>query len=142
MVNQLLNAVTKQLGTTFGTGYHYYVEDIEQGFEKPAFHARVRIPTQRSKSAILYDRTMPIVIHYFTDSKTDVMKQCYDMGEQIVECLEYLPFMGTTLRAEDVSYHVTDGVLQVFLTYEFTTRKVTEELDKMESSIGTIAHSN
>lgn len=133
MVNSILNAVTKQLGTTFGNKYHYYVENVEQGLSKPCFTVDMIIPLQRSKSPILYDRTMPIVVHYFSDSKEKLKSDCYDKGEKIVECLEHLPFNNTILRGEDISWQITDGVLQVFITYKFTTRLVTEKEDTLES---------
>lgn len=121
MVNSVLTAVTKQLGKTFGTTYHYYVENVEQGLMKPCFTVDVLIPLQRSKSKVLYDRTMPLVIHYFSDSENNVKNDCYAMGEQLIECLEYLPFKNTILRGEDVSWQLVDDVLQVFITYKFTT---------------------
>ena len=121
MVTSIVNAVTKQLGTTFGNRYHYYVENIEQGVTKPCFHVSPRITLQRSKSPVLYDRTIPIVVHYFSDSKNNLRNDCYSMGEQVVECLEYLPFKNTLLRGEDISWQMVDDVLQVFITYRFTT---------------------
>ena len=65
MVNDFLNAVTKQIGKTFGTTYHYYVENVEQGLIKPCFTVDMLTPLERSRSAILYDRTFPLVVHYF-----------------------------------------------------------------------------
>ena len=75
-----------------------------------------------------------MVIHYFSDSEKDLKKDCYSMAEQIVECLEYLPFKTTKLRGEDISYEIVDDVLQVFVTYKFMTKKVTEE----ETTLGTM----
>lgn len=140
MVNSVLSAITKQLGTTFGNAYHYYVEDVEQGLKKPCFTVDVLIPLQRSKSPVLYDRTMPIVVHYFSDSTKDIKNNCYEMGERTVECLEYLPFESTTLRGEDISWQIVDEVLQVFVTYRFTTRTITsaeeqETPDRIETSV-------
>lgn len=126
MVNSVLTAVTKQLGKTFGTTYHYYVENVEQGLMKPCFTVDVLIPLQRSKSKVLYDRTMPLVIHYFSDSENNVKNDCYAMGEQLIECLEYLPFKNTILRGEDISWQLVDDVLQVFITYKFTTANTVE----------------
>lgn len=134
MVNKILNAITKQLGTTFGKSYRYYMENVEQGLTKPCFTTDVLIPLQRSKSPFLYDRTMPIVVHYFSDSKTDIKKDCYNMGERLVECLEYLPFENTLLRGEDISWQIVDDVLQLFITYKFTTQKAT---NKFEDTIDT-----
>ena len=142
MVNSLLNAVTKQLGTTFGTGYNYYIENVEQGLQKPCFTADLLVPLQRSKSPVLYDRTMPIVLHYFSDSKTNIKKDCYAMGERVVECLEYLPFEGSLIRGEDISWQLVDDVLQVFITYKFTTRKLTEDEAFIEEFTTSVTHAN
>ena len=139
MVNSILNAVTKQLGTTFGDSYHYYVENVEQGLVKPCFTADVLIPLQRSRSPVLYDRTIPLVIHYFSDSKTNKKKECYSIAEQAVECLEYLPFEDTLLRGEDISWQIVEDVLQIFVTYKFITKKASDaEIDSMESLVRNI----
>ena len=140
MVNSILNAVTKQLGTTFGDKYRYYIEDVEQGLKKPCFTVDVLIPLQRSKSPVLYDRTMPLVIHYFSDSENNLKQDCYSVGEQAVECLEYLPFKGTTLRGESISYKIEDDMLQIFITYKFTTRQVTDNEDLMDEVSESVAY--
>ena len=140
MVNSVLTAVTKQLGTTFGTKYRYYVEDIEQGLHKPCFTVDMLTPLQRLKSPVLYDRTMPLVIHYFSDNTKDLKKDCYAMAENVVECLEHLPFQNTLLRGENISCQIVDDVLQVFVTYEFTTKKVTETEDAIDSMITNVNH--
>lgn len=142
MVNALLNAVTKQLGTHFGTKYRYYMEDVEQNLTKPCFTVDTLIPIQRRKSPILYDRTIPIVVHYFSDCKTNLKQDCYSIGEQVVELLEHLPFKNTILRGLDISYQIVDDVLQVFITYKFTTRLVTEGEDVMDEFNETIHHKN
>lgn len=134
MVNKILQATTTQLHSNFGNGYKYYVENVEQNLTKPCFTVDVLIPIQRSKSPILYDRTMPMVIHYFSNDKKDTKTDCYSKAEQIIECLEYLPFNNTILRGEDISWQVTDDeVLQVFVTYRFETQRVTEPIDSMEA---------
>jgi hypothetical protein len=142
MVNKILNAVTKQLGTTFGKGYRYYVEDVEQGLTKPCFTVDLLLPSQRSKSPVLYDRTMPLIVHYFSDSENNIKNDCYSMVEQIVECLEYLPFEGGLIRGDDISWQIVDDVLQVFVTYKFTTKKVTEVEDGIETLESNVTHNN
>ena len=131
MLDLLINAVTTQLGTTFGNTYRYYIEDIEQGVTRPCFHVSPRITLQRSKSPILYDNTIPIVVHYFSDSLNNLKNDCYSMSERIVECLEYIPFNNCLIRGEDISWQMVDNVLQVFITYRFTTVKLVET-DNME----------
>ena len=137
MVNKVLNAMTARLYTTFGDPYKYYIEDVDQHLTKPCFTIDTVIPLQRSKSPLLYERTMPIVIHYFTDDKKDTKKDCYAKAEQLVECLEYLPFENTILRGEDISWQIVDEVLQVFVTYRFTTIKVDNNTDPMENLVET-----
>ena len=133
MVTDVLNAISTQLYTTFGNTYRYYVEDVEQNLTKPCFTIDTIIPLQRSKSPILYDRTMPMVIHYFTDDKKDTKTDCYAKAEEIVECHEYLPFKNTILRGEDISWQIVDEVLQVFITYKFTTKKLVDDATIMEN---------
>ena len=133
MVNDILNAITKQLGQTFGSSYKYYVENVKQNITKPCFTIDVLEPRERSRSAVLYDRTMPLVIHYFNDKQETLKKDSYAMAERIHEALEYLPFEGTFLRGEDISWGMVDDVLQFFITYRFVTRKTTVDLPDMES---------
>ena len=129
MVNEILDAVTTQLGKTFGSPYHYYVEDVQQNLNLPAFTVDMLIPMERSKSPVLYDRTMPLVVHYYSDKKSSLKKDCYDIAERVLECLEYIPFKNSILRGEDLSWQMVDDVLQIFVTYKFTTimSKATEE---------------
>lgn len=124
MVNDLLTAITTQLGTTFGTSHHYYTETVKQDLVTPAFTVDVLLPMQRSRSPVLYDRTMPIVVHWFCDTSEDLREKCYAMAEQTVECLEYLPFNGKIIRAENISWEIVDDALQIFMTYRFTTMRV------------------
>ena len=125
MVNKLLNAITKQLGTTFGTNYTYYVEDVKQDLRRPSFVAGLITPTERSRNAVQYDRTMPVVIHYFGVNKANIKKECYAIAEETIEALEYLPYEGGLLRGENISWQmVEDDVLQIFITYTFRTQKV------------------
>jgi hypothetical protein len=132
MVNSFLDAVTTQLGKKFGTGYHYYVEDVKQNLTLPAFTTDVLMPLERSRSPLLYDRTMPLVIHYFSDNKKNLKRDCYEIAEQVLECVEYLPYQNTMLRGEDISWQIVDEVLQIFVTYKFRTVMSKETEDNME----------
>ena len=134
MTNEFINAITKQLGTTFGNTYHYYVENVNQNLKKPCFVVDLITPRTRSRSSILYDRTMPIVIYYFNTEANTSKEDANEMAEQLLECIEYLSFGDTLLRAEDMSWLIVDGVLEVFATYRFKTQK---QMDK-ETEIETI----
>lgn len=123
MVNSVLNSISKALYTEFGDTHHYYVEDIEQNSQLPCFAIDVLNPLSRSVNRKDYYRTVPVVIHHFTDNKTSTRKNSLGVGERVLECLEYLEIDGRLVRAEDMSYHFVDDVLQVFLTYRFWTEK-------------------
>ena len=122
MVADFLDAVTTQLGKTFGTTYHYYVENVEQGLKKPCFTVDMITLVERSKNAILYDRTMPLVVHYHSKNPVANKMECYKIAEQLVECLEYIPFKNTLIRGEQISWQMVEDVLQMFITYRFTTK--------------------
>ena len=143
MVNDFLNAVTTQLGKTFGTAYHYYVENVEQGLTKPCFTVDMITLVERSKSAILYDRTMPLVVHYFGKDQKTIKRDCYGIAENLVACLEYIPFRNTIIRGENISWHLVDDVLQVFVTYKFTTKTDVPFENAMEDLSETkVSHTN
>lgn len=139
MVNDFLKAVTKQLGKTFGTTYHYYVENVEQGLIKPCFTVDMLTPLERSRSAILYDRTFPLVVHYFGINPEKIKKECYAIAEDLIECLEYIPFNNTFIRGENISWHMVEDVLQVFVTYKFVTKSdkpLAANMETLKQDIG------
>lgn len=138
MVNSVLDAITTQLGKTFGTDYRYYVEDVKQNLTAPCFTIDALTPTERSKSTVLYDRTVPCVVHYFSDSTTNLKRDCYNKAEQVLECLEYIPFNNTILRGENISWQLVDDVLQVHVTYKFTTFMSRGTMENMEELLETV----
>lgn len=142
MVNDVLDAITNQLGLTFGNSYRYYVEDVEQDLQKPCFTVDMLEPRNRSTNYKRYKRTMPVVIHYFNGERDTNKKDCYAIAERLVECLEYLKFKNTYLRGENISWQLVEGVLQLFITYTFNTYDVDEKLDSMETLEVTRVSSN
>lgn len=127
MVNDLLDAITVQLGSTFGNSYRYYVENVEQDLQKPCFTVDMLEPRERSFNYNRYRRTMPVVVHYFNVEKDTNKKDCYAMAERVVECLEHLNFKDAILRGENISWQIVEGVLQLFITYTFNTIKTNEK---------------
>ena len=128
MLNKIVNAITKQLHTKFGDSYHYYKEDVEQNFKKPAFCVQFIQPLQRSRNRLVYDRTMPMVIYYYSNDKAKLKEDAYTTAEKVMEALEYLPFENGLIRGEDMNWLLVDDVLEIFVTYKFQTRK-TKEID-------------
>lgn len=135
MVNEMLNGISNQLYDVFGSDYTYYVENVEQKLKKPCFTIDCITPLQRSRSRVLYDRTIPVVVHYFTGDKENTKKDCYEKAELVVEALEFVPLDGALIRGEDISWQIVDDVLQVFVTYRFITKKLTSNEDNMEDVV-------
>lgn len=121
MTNDILDAVTTQLGNEFGDGYRYYMEDVEQNVITPCFTVNIIQPFQRSRSPKLYDRTMQLVVHYLHNDRTEIKRNAYAIGERLNSCLEYLPFRDTLLRGDDLNWKIVDDVLQFFATYRMVT---------------------
>lgn len=132
MVNTMLGCITNQLYDRFGGDYTYYKENVEQGLTKPAFTVDSLLPLQRSRNRLQYERTIPVVVHYFSDDMQHTKQDCYDKAELIVEALEYVPYENTMIRGEDISWQMVEDVLQVFITYRFITQKITSNEDIME----------
>lgn len=139
MVNTVLDSISKTLHSRFGDDYYYYVEGVEQKVKTPCFTMRVNNPSCRSVNHKDYYRTMPCIIHFFSDNKVDTVKDCGRVGEDILDCLEYLKIGDRLVRAENMRYQMVGDVLQVFLTYHFWTEKIgeivpMEDLESVESS--------
>jgi hypothetical protein len=77
-----------------------------------------------------------------TDSKSDLKRDCYNMAERALECLEYIPYENSILRGEDISWQLVDDVLQIFITYKFTTVMSTETETNMEELIQSSVRAN
>lgn len=133
MVNSVLDGITVALYDVFGDGYHYYIENIEQNLQRPCFTVDVLNPQRRSRNAVIYDRTVPCVIHCFTENKITTKHELYATGEEVMSAIEYITVSQRLLRAENVSFQLTGDVLQVFATYKFWTENTEDEVDNMES---------
>lgn len=129
MINTVLNSITRTLHATFGDSYHYYVEDIEQNLETPCFIIQVLNPMNRSVNKKDYYRTVPCVLHYFSDKPHNMKKDSFVMAERVLESIEYIEIDGQLVRGEDMEYTINDDVLQIFITYSFWTERVEEVMD-------------
>lgn len=129
----MLKGISTQLDDVFGADYTYYVENVKQNLTKPCFTIDAIVPLQRSRSRLLYDRTIPVVVHYFSNDTESMKEDCYTKAELIVEALEYVPFHGALIRGENISWQIVDDVLQVFVTYRFITMKLNSNEDEMET---------
>ena len=136
MVNKFLDAITIALYNKFGDLYTFYIEEVEQNFDKPCCIVGTLNPLIRSVSSTRYYRTIPIVIHFFTEKENtiDAKKDNHNKAEGLIEALEYLKLDNLLFRGENMEYEIVDGVLQFFITYNFYT---TTEIEQIYMEEGT-----
>lgn len=132
MINKTLNAITRALYGEFGTGYKYYVETVEQFLTKPCFTVDTLNPMQRSYSPTTYYRTVPIVVHYFSDDEQNLKKDSYEINERIAIALEYITVDDRLIRSETMESQMVDDALQVFVTYRFWTEIADDDLETID----------
>ena len=65
---------------------------------------------------------MSVTEKNFGKNQKTIKRDCYSVSERLIDCLEYVPFKNTLIRGEDISWHLIDDVLQLFITYKFTTK--------------------
>lgn len=133
MINSVLDGLTTALYEQFGSQYYYYVEDVKQNLMLPCFTVDVLNPLNRSRNSYMYDRTVPCVIHCFTDNTVTTKHELYATGELVCDAVEYITVEDRLIRGKDMSVQLADNnVLQVFVTYRFWTEKEREQFEKME----------
>ena len=135
MVNDIFDWITIALYDKFGENYTYYVEEVEQGASRPCFVVGALNPIIKRTNPVRYDRVFPIAIHYFSDkdNASQIKRDCYDVAEKLIESLEEIRSTDKQflVRGYDMSWEITENVLQFFITYRFYVYKV-EEVDLME----------
>ena len=120
MVNKFMDAITIALANAFGSGYTFYVEQVEQKLRKPCFFAKPLNPMYTRVNRWKHKLTVPAVIYYFTDKDetSNANRDCYSVGERLHKALEYLPVEDFTVRGHGIEWEVNEGVLQLHVTYE------------------------
>lgn len=139
MINSLIEAISVALGAEFGEGYEIHMEEIEQGLKEPCFFIFCLNPTNDLFLGKRYFRTNQFCIHYFPLSEAGRIRECNDVAERMLRCLEYIeadgddkPIMGTRMK-----YKVDGGILNFFVNYDCFTKaeQLQTPMDGLESSI-------
>jgi len=132
MLNDIITGIAKTLGTTFGSEFRVYKNDVKQGFTEPCFFIATLKPEQKP---LLGDRAIwrnPFDIHYFPkDGGTN--EELYNVAEYLMFGLRYITLPnGDLLRGLSISYEAVDGVLHFFITYNMIVT-IPKELPTMET---------
>ena len=108
-----------------------YGEETKQGLEEPCFFVKCLNPTNKLFLGKRYFRKNSFVVQYFPKSKHSPNAECYEVGEELMQCLEYIPVLDAMLRGTAMNYEVIDGVLNFFVNYDCFVYKV-DEITRME----------
>ena len=123
MIRELLEAVSRTLHETFGDGYAVYAENVEQGLREPCFFLSCLAPASRPFPGNRYLRTNQLCVQYFPADRK------HPNRERLLDCLELLPTADGLVRGTQLHAEFADGVLHVFVNYDFFVRRENETTD-------------
>lgn len=131
MINDIISAISKAIYLEFGDKYEIYTEDVKQGLQEPCFSIFCVNPSIRQFFDKRYKTTNLFNILYFPKNE-DIEKEINDVRERLFNCLEYINDENDVLRGTNMNTQTIDGVLNVFVNYDFFVKKTIEN-DSMES---------
>jgi hypothetical protein len=112
-----------------------YKERTIKGMEKPCFFIWAMDVSQTNlmRGAVSRDYQMNIRYHVEGDDKRLYEKLC-DMGVQLLDYLRDI-YLDLPIRGEQMSYEVTEGVLQVYVTYRIRLKKLEDKQEMNDLEI-------
>lgn len=123
MVNGIIGGIGKALKNEFEEEYMIYTEGIPQDFKEPCFFIMSIRVAERQFLNRRYKFNQSFVIQYFPKSKKMPNEEMYKIASRAIGALERIEQLGTEestiLRGVDRSYRIIDGVLNLFVDYNF-----------------------
>lgn len=126
MINAIISGISTKLDGAFG--YEIYDEEIKQGLQEPCFFIKCLNPTNNLFLGKRYFRKNSFVIQYFPKSEHKPKEECYAVGEDLMQQLEFIPVLDSVLRGTEMNYEVIDSVLNFFVNYDCFVYKVDEKI--------------
>ena len=143
--NIILGSIIYALSNHFGDKYHYYDEEIEQGFEKPSFHVQ-KIDDNSKKGYTghqyhLTDDTYRYEIKYFTDNKNNKVKDINDKIDELKQLFRYLEIVNIDgdkvyskyNRINNIEVTIVDKVLHFDIVFPMRTIQYLD-MDKVKTN--------
>lgn len=135
MVNKIIDGISNKIYELFGEKYSIYSESIEQGFKEPCFFICLLKPTSKSKLKNRSYREYNFDIHYFPSKSNSKNEEMLNVGETLIEELEYITVDGGLIRGSKISYEIIDDVLHFNIKYSlFTIRE-----DAIDEKMGALS---
>lgn len=118
MTDNLFSAVSNAIYGEFGDGYTIYAESVEQGLNEPCFFIQCIRSSLTRRLGEQFFRENLFCIQFFPKSAFDPVRECHAVSERLMICLEYIDMCGSPLRGRNISYEVSDGVLNFFVNFD------------------------
>lgn len=136
MQNKLIEGIVSAIYSHFENGetdkYKYYRNNVEQNLVRPSFFPIAVAPSVRALNPPRYRYTIPCVIHYFPTNLGD-KSEIYDVGDELMKCLEYVHIGDRLVRGVNMSYEIEDDVLLFNVVYDFIWANTIEDEETMET---------
>lgn len=139
MINSIIGAISISLNAEFTEKeYEVHMEEIRQDLKEPCFFISCVNPTSNLFLWKRYFRENKFVIQYFPESTNDSQRECNEVAERMILCLEYITVFGEEkpIRGIKMKYEVVDGVLNFFVNYDCFVRRI--EADGTQETLETL----
>lgn len=137
MINSITVAISQGIAKEFGEKYTIYTDEIKQGFKEPCFFIQPITSNEKQVLSSRYQFRQSFVIQYFNNSTNS---ELYETAERLMRVLEYAFCVDeTTLRGLNRSYRIIDGVVNVFVDYNYYAYEEREKeayIETLNNDIG------
>lgn len=128
MINKVISGVCTALFNAFGDDYPIYKEEIKQSLKEPCFMVDLSKPRRTKVLNKRYYRQNTMSINYFPKSSDNYRVECNEVLEKLYLALEYITIDDNLVRGINFDQEYSDGVMIVFVDYNFHTYEgLTEE---------------
>lgn len=138
MTNDILNAISRALGETFGE-LPIYFEKVEQHFKEPCFFLNVVNEEEQPLLGNRAKRDTLLDVMYFPKNGKEECLQIASKLYPLLKCIQLFEYNNSTenikytdkLNGHDLNYHIEDSVLHFFVNYRAIVYYPTVSTDKM-----------
>lgn len=139
MINSIIEAISRAIRDEFGTGYTNYMEEVKQDLKEPCFFISCIHPENKLFLGKKYSRTYQFCIQYFPKKGKNERRECHEVAERLMQCLEYLRMKENLVRGTNMNGEIVDGILNFFINYDLFVYKKQDPLPLMEEVLEEIS---
>ena len=134
-INKIIDGKCEALHNEFGQEYEVYTEDIPQNLTEPCFGVTVISSSTELYRGKRYYMTNAFCIYYFPKSKDVARKECFEINQRLLDCLEWITVDGDLTMGTKKNCILDNGVLSFFVNYDMFVFKQPEVTPYMENLI-------